>query len=264
MNTEKTIYFQYVTNLNYPIFIGVSEADFNQEEVGIFLDGMNFSPVEVARVDKSRAESEGFRLLKVKLAQGRLLHQINSFYGTERLDDGYGFKIYRHKGGGLMIHSFGAKDWEVGVVKEFARDPNHAPSKILIQRFLSWSLSQIGVCGLWGVSVDNAVVVMKKDDSRGEAVYFDCVKDVLITQDGVTEIGPEFKIIRLDSTLLNRTKVMTREELISFLPMHTSYLAERSLSTPVRQMLSKIAMTFIGEVYPEENFLPRTRSASGF
>lgn len=267
-NKEKTIYFQYVSDLNYPIFISFSESSFEREELGLFLESMNFSPVEEEKVSTVRSDDPHFRHLKIRKAEGRIARQISIIsdsdkYGSERIDNGTGYQIYRFKNCAMMVFSFRSKDWEVGVLNGFGSDITDAPSKIVINRFLSWSLGQVGVCGVWGVAVDEGMVVCRPSTSDGECVFFDLENDVFITNDGVNTLSGGFKFIRLDSTLYNTSKYMSREALLSFLPIHTTYFSKDGLTLPIRQIISTLAMTYSGVIYPADNFIPRKRSVSG-
>ncbi len=258
-DTVKLMYFQYVTGLNYPIFISFSEKDFEREEMGVFLEGLGFSPVDEKKVKSVQEEDPHFRILKLTKAGGRIAQQIakthsTSGFGPERIDQGKGFQIYRYKNCAMVIFSFRSKEWEAGVLETFGADPQITESKIVINRFLSWSLSAIGVCGVWGQKSDEGMVVMRADHSKGSCVFFDIENQVLITKDVVEPLNSDFKFIRINKTLHNKRIAMSREDLLSFLPMHSSYFSPNGLSVPVRQLISKLAITFCGEVISLNSF----------
>lgn len=261
---EETLYFQYVSDLNYPVFLSFSQKEFNKEEMAVLLENLNFSPKDEAEVDKVRGEDPQFRILKIKIASGRLVRQIQTVqvsdrFGPERIDQGNGFNIYRYKNTGLMVYSFRSPEWELGVLEDFASDPTSIASRVVVNRYLSWALSQVGVCGIWGVAVDNSMVVSKVGSSQGECVFFDLENQKVITQDGIQNLDYGFQFIRLDATLKDKTIEMSREQLLSFLPMHCTYFSTNFLSVPIRQMISRLALSVPGVIYPASNFVPRNR-----
>ena len=103
---------------------------------------------------------------------------------------------------------------------------------------------------------------MKQEGSLGEAIFFDMNQAKVMTADGVKEIGPSFSILRLSSELKDKTLTMKKEELISFLSTHTTYLSYSGLDYEIKKAILQMAQLIPGYIYPTENFLPRTSAAA--
>ncbi len=149
-------------------------------------------------------------------------------------------------------------EWQLAAFDDFGSTEHDLDYKIILNRFLSWSLAPLGIVGFWGVPVDDGVVVMRQNKSQGEAVYLDIFNGNVISLDGYKKISARFKIMRLNSTLHGRNIVMTNEELLSFLTTHVSYFDYSGPSVPVRQIIQAISKKFQGLLHPEESFRPRT------
>lgn len=254
-------YFQYFKDLDYPIYLGVHLGDFDADTVVNFLEAMNFQEVEDKIVEENR-EKYGFRLLKIARAKKRVMKQIGSFmesdrFAGEKIIPGTGHQIYRFQGHALLVYSLRAKEWEMGMIKDFGADEFQTIHRMIIQRFLSWSLAPLGICGFWAMAVDEGAVVLTPYQSLGEAVFIDLREDKVLTLDGAKELDSDFSFVRLDTTLKGRSKEMSIEELFGFLTVHCSYFSYEGLSVPVRQMIQTLAKNILGVVIPESHFVPR-------
>ncbi|MBY0412819.1 MAG: hypothetical protein K2Q18_01575, partial [Bdellovibrionales bacterium] len=155
----------------------------------------------------------------------------------------------------------GVKRWQLGCFSDFGTNKEATiklAARTVIHRFLSWALAQHGILGLWGVTVDEGMVLQRVTESKGEAVFIDVVGNKILSLDGIKKLGPRFKVLRLDPTLHGRNIRMSKEELVSFISAHASYLDYAGLSVPVRQMIQELTKMTEGLVHPEESFRPRT------
>jgi hypothetical protein len=146
----------------------------------------------------------------------------------------------------------------LGCYANLAAKDNLLAARTIINRYLSWALSPLGILGLWGVVIDDGVVAQRSSDSKGEAVFIEMGKQRLLTVDGVKKISPKFKILRLDPTLHNRNIKMSNEEFVSFLFSHCTYFDYAGPSVPVRQLIQSMAKITEGLIHPQESFRPRT------
>ena len=180
-------------------------------------------------------------------------------YGKESLIPKEGYKIYRYKNHTMVIYSYVSVEWQMACFSDFGveEDQNQA-YRTIINRYLSWSLAPMGIVGFWGVPVKEGIVVMKQEDSIGEAVYFDINKGLLLSMDGIKKVSPRFKILRLENNLRVKNKMMSKEELMGFLSHHTTFMDNRGITTPVRQMVQVLAQTVQGMIHPKESFNPRS------
>jgi hypothetical protein len=262
--SKKSLY-QYQKEINLPIFISVDLTTF-ESSFGEFLSKMKFTKL----TDKEEIDAQGqlkknnhARILHMSEASLLVAKQIQSTmesdrYGSESIIPKEGYRVYRYKDLGLMVYSFGAKEWQLGCYKDFGSTEQKMSSRMMINRFLSWALVPHGIVGLWGVSIDDGMVAQRPGDSKGEAVFVDIVGSRLITQDGIKKLRSHFKVLRLDPTLKGRNIKMSSEELLSFLSAHCTYLDSSGLSVPVRQMIQSMSKMSEGLVHPAESFRPRT------
>jgi hypothetical protein len=265
---NKKTYYQYQKELKLPIYLAFDAQSF-ESGLGDFLISMKFSRLdgkEEAEALQEIAANNAARCLNISVATpivGRQIHSAveSDRYGLESVIPKGGYQVYRYKDVGLMVYSFGVKNWEFGCHEDFGTNKDAAKklaAKTVIHRFLSWTLATHGILGIWGVTVDNALVLQRVGDSKGEAVFIDVVGSRVISLDGVKKLGPKFKILRLDPTLHGRDVRMTSVELIGSISSHCSYMDYYGLSVPVRQMIQALARMSEGLVHPLESFRPRT------
>lgn len=262
---SKKTYFQYQKDLNLPIYLAVDLTHF-ESSFGEFINAMKFSKLgdkEEATALAEIKKNNHARVLHLSEASPLVAKQIQSTmesdrYGNESIIPKDGYRVYRHKELGLMVYSFGVKEWQLGCYRDFGASSCAFGSRMMINRFLSWALVPHGIVGLWGVTVDDGMVAQRAIDSKGEVVFIDIKGLRMITFDGVKKMRPHFKVLRLDPTLKGRNIRMSSEELLSFLSAHCSYLDSSGLSVPVRQMIQALSKMTEGLVHPQESFRPRT------
>ena len=261
----KKLYFQYQKELNLPIYICVEPLAFDQRVLE-FIAEMQFVKLnekEEVQALKTIATHRQARVLHISEATPAVSRQIqmsleSDRYGLETITPGPRYRVYRYKKFALMIYSYNAKEWQLGCYSNFANKENLIQARIVINRYLSWSLSPLGILGIWGVAVDDGMVAQRAADAKGEVILIDINNNRLITIDGVKKISPKFKVLRLDPTLKGRNIRMTNEEFISFLFSHCSYFDYSGPSVPVRQMIQAFAKMTEGLVHPQESFRPKT------
>lgn len=265
---SKKNYYQYQKDLNLPIYIALDPQSF-ESGLNDFLVSMQFTKLnekeEVSALEIMK-KNNASRCLNFFEATPGVSRQIQATsesdrYGQESIIPKPGYNVYRYKEIGLMVYSFGVKAWEFGCYSDFGSNKDNAKkiaARTVINRFLSWSLAHHGILGLWGVTVDDGMVLQRATESRGEAVFVDVVGNKILSLDGIKKLGPKFKVLRLDPTLRGRNIRMTNEELLSFLSAHCSYMDYSGLSVPVRQMIQTLAKMTEGLVHPQESFRPKT------
>lgn len=269
MDSKQNSFYQYHADLDFPIFIKVVDGLEGKDEgnLAALLKQMKFRELaghEEDMVEKTLSENPQARMLTLKLASFKLANQINSvassdLYGCESVVPKNGYKVYRYKSMALLVYSFAAPAWECGVTNKFCvGEKGIFAGRSIFNRFLSWSLSSLGVIGFWGVPIDEGFVVLNQKDSCGEVVFVDVTNQKMISMDGVRDISTGLEILRLDSGLRERSLIMRESELLSFLCVKTSFFDPQRLSTPVRQMVQKISKMALGKVYPKSSFQPRT------
>jgi hypothetical protein len=265
MTMSKKNYFQYYKELDIPVYISIDLTHFDQG-VQDLLAKLKFSKLtdsEEASVHKSMSQRKDARLLNISEATALVGKQINMAmesdrYGDESIIPKAGYRVYRYKGMGLLVFSFGAREWSLGCYKDFGSRIVHTESMVMMNRFLSWALSSLGYLGIWGASIDEGMVAQRYSDSKAELVFIDIFNNRVLTIDGMKKLSPRFKVLRLDPMIKGRNIKMSQEEYLSFLSAHCSYFDYSGLSVPVRQMIQAFARMTEGLVHPEESFRPRT------
>lgn len=260
---KKGTYFQFNPSANYPVFIFL-ENKFMDTNFFKILKELQFVELTEEQL-KSKAElfsNSNFRLLNIKEASVKVSQQIlrsnqDDRFGPESITELASHKVYRYKSQALVVFSYRFKEWEMGCFANFGNEKSTLETKMVLHRYLSWSLSVIGVVGFWGVPVEEGVVINKPSEVKAEAVYFDLKRLSTITIEGEKKVGSNFKIIRLDTTLTNRNIILKREELIGFLFTHSTFLDYRGPSIPVRQVIQEISQLATGILHPEKSFKPR-------
>lgn len=269
METKQNSLFQYHLDSDFPIFIKIVD-DLEGKDKGnlkTLLDQMKFRELsghEEDSVEKTLSENPKARMLTLKVASFKLSGQINSVassdrYGLESVLPKSGYKVYRYKNMALMVYSFAAASWECGVTDRFCVGVDGVfAARSILNRFLTWSLANLGVVGFWGVPVDEGFVVLNQKESQGEAIFIDVMNGKLFSCDGVKDVSGGLEILRLDSAIKGRSILMRPTELLSFLSVKTSYLDPQGISIPIRQLINQLAKQATGKVYPRSSFQPRS------
>lgn len=262
-NTKGIIYFQFNSDLDYPVYLKVNPTVFDS----------NFAEI-IRHLGFTRCNEKGVEIAQKKLAMGhaKILHiseaspKVAQQIGHSRFEDKFGpeaiipksgYKIYKYAGVALLVYSFATSEWQLGCMPNFGSKKDEISCKVILNRFLSWSLCSSGVIGFWGAPVEEGIVVMRQARSNGECVFIDVHKNIVISTEGNKSIRSSFQILRLDKTLKNRTIRMSREEVFSFLSNRTTFFDYNGLIVSVRQMIQMITKISQGVVHPYEDFRPK-------
>lgn len=256
-------FFQYYKEADYPVFIKL-DSDFLKADFFKLLKELHFTELTSDEVkSKSALFSHRFcRVLHITEATPKTSQLIKSNstddrFGPETFTDLATHRVYRYKDQALVVYSFRFKEWQMGCYSTFAEGEHFFEAKMVMGRFLGWSLSVLGIVGFWGSPVEEGLVINKPIESRGEVVFLDIKRMVMLTIDGEKKIKSAFTIIRLDNTLSNRNIRMTKEELIGFLGSSTVYVDFQGLTISVRQVIQEISHFAHGIIHPAINFRPR-------
>lgn len=256
--TNEVNYYQFQKDLNYPVFLRFENKDLESEFQNL-MTNLGFSKLETAELKSIQFDHHSTKVLRIQRANPRVAKQIDETYATDK----YGpeninqlgtYDVYRYKNFGMMILSETNYIWELGVKNI---EKGHNEIKTMLVRFISWTLASQGVFGVWSVPVEEGLVVMKPSESNFETSFIDVKKNIFITQDGVKTLEGGMQILRLDESLKDRSRGMSKEELISFLSTKNTFFSYRGLDFRIRQSIFDLAQIAQGVVYPVENFKPR-------
>ncbi|PIK13897.1 MAG: hypothetical protein CES88_13000 [Halobacteriovorax sp. JY17] len=265
MEQSNYTYFQYFKGLGLPIYIRLNLSSFHSDFLDL-LKKMKFDELSSAESEKMLTDFDGEkfgRILTINEASPGVMRQIGLYsesdkFGSESIHPKDSYNVYRYRGVALMVYGHSFKEWEMGCTEDLGTDGVELATKMILMRFLSWSLAPLGIIGFWGVPVDEGMVVQKPNEAGGEVVFIDVFKRWLYTQDGQKKMKNSFKLLKLDNSLKDRSIKMSPEQFISFLSAHCSYFSYGGMTIPTRQMIQSVCRTYEGLVYPTESFQPRT------
>lgn len=262
---KKYTYFQFFKELDLPLYVRVELGRFAPELVTMLATSRfeELSESEGKKVLKGLKDRKNSRLLTINEAGIGVARQLGisvdgDRFGPETIIPRDGYRIYRYRGLALMIYSFNALEWEMGALSHLGQKDRSEYTRIVLNRFLSLALAPFGFLGLWGVPVDEGIVVMKSQESKGEAVFIDLLGRQILTLDGARPLKGHFSILKLDPVLKGRNIKMSPEELLGFLTLHCTYLDYQGPSVPIRQLIQTLSKTAEGLIHPKESFKPRT------
>ncbi|MFZ4713926.1 MAG: hypothetical protein ACOYL6_09455 [Bacteriovoracaceae bacterium] len=268
MKSENQIpkFYQYYKDQDIPVYLKV-ENTFLGVSFFNLLKSLHFGELTLEEYEKKKNQNKLSRTLIIEEASHRASQQINRTlvddrYGPESVTTMSTHKVYRYKNQAVIIYSFLVREWHMGCYAEFASEQNIFEAKMVINRYLSWSLSMMGIAGFWGTPIGEGAVITRPIDSKGEALFFDLKNMQMFTIDGIKKIKPGFRIIRLDSTLVDRNVIMRREELVGFLSSHTVYIDPSGSSVPIRQVVQELSALAQGILHPTKSFKPRFNTAA--
>ncbi len=253
-------YYQFGQgDAGYPVYVKICDEAL-EGRLSKVLASVGLSKLDdkaIAKIVKLPLDS--IRVLDITSASGMALNQINIIsesdaFGEESVIPSSGYRVYRHKGIGMMVYSFGSTVWQLGVSEDCGSDKFMKESRIIFARFLSLALAKYGVIGFWGVVVENSLVVMRAKESKGEVVFIDSLKMRLAAQGEIKEIRSGFQIVRLGKCVNGKSILLKRDELISFLMTYNSYLDYGQSSSIIGQIVNKITSVATGIMYPAESF----------
>lgn len=263
MKEQKLSYYQFKSKLNYQVFLRFEDAAL-EAQLAETLEIMGFDLLDedtFKQLDFKRYKTKILKISRASLNVAKQISQMNHLndkFGAESLNQMGSYDIYRFRDVGMMIYSEINPMWELGL----KTTDNKEAIRCILTRFLSFAFTatQTQVVGFWGVPVDQGVVLMSPKKSNYEAVFFDLARNEIVCYGQVKAIESEVEILRLDESFSNNMKVMTREELLSFLSVSTCHLSYSELNQNIREVIFKICHMSKGFVYPEENFKPRLSS----
>ena len=241
-------YFQYVKDEGYGVFICCEPG----VVVKNFLLQNRFSEVlEKDFLAHKDQDPEHCRVLVINRATPRVRKYIQEASGDffkERVTSKESCYLYRLQGYGLMVFSHFRTHWPLGVVGDFGDVRYQIAHRIILSRFLGSALASMGVCGFWGTSTEEGMVVMRKERSLGEAIFLDLSRQLIHTSEGVKPLDTGFSFLRLCSNHRENRKMVT-EELLSFLAYHCVFLDSAGFSGSVKQMIYEISLSYQGRLH---------------
>lgn len=265
MSDKKTAkYYQYQGEDGYPVFLKFESAE-TEQSIKDIVTALGFKKVEENKLKQIPVDRITTKVLTIREASPKVAKEINlgtpglDFLGPESISARGTYNVYKYKAVGMMVFAATNTLWELGITNT---QKNHKEIKVILVRFLSWALASQGIVGLWAVPVEEGVVVMKPIEANHEVVFVDLQNMKLLTQDGQVDLVGGLQFIRLDENLRQQSRAMSKEQVLSFLSTHTTYLSFNGLDYKLKDTIYQLANLFDGVILPVENFKPRATQAA--
>lgn len=248
--TQSTHYFQWQKTLGLPVFLRVP-VELLEGRLLKLLTDLGFGELSAAEQKVAALNRAGSRVISLSRASARVARQVSlgdtpDRYGSETLSFSLGAQVYIHRRIGMLVFSLGRPVWELGVASSLETTEELMGLRVMLNRSLSWALAPFGVLGLWGITTDQGIVVMRQQQSFGEVVFIDAQKGQLFTSTGVSRIEGQFKIYRADKPGTQGQR-MSGEELVSFLSTANTYLSHDALPAALKRTALLLGARVAGE-----------------
>jgi len=177
MSDTNFSYYQFRKDQGYQTYLRFEDLEF-ETQLGEVLSTMGFDKVDRDEVKGIDFDPRRTKVLKVVKATPNVARQIiktgflSDKYGPESVSQMGRYEIYRYKDVGMMVFNENTGLWELGL-----KDTTNSDAlRVMLTRYLSFALAQIGVIGFWGVPVDEGFVVMNPKAAKYEALFVDMKK----------------------------------------------------------------------------------------
>lgn len=240
METTKWTYFQYRKNHQYPIYVRFHEEDL-KGKFNHLLGEMGFAALTEPESRKIPLQKLHTKILTIQEASARLQRQITGSdlldkYGSESLSLQMGMPVYTYRKVGVMGLPASRALWDLAVNSELAHTDQMIGLRVILVRFVSQALADLGILCYWGTVKDDTLILMKQNQSFGEAVFIDTSKKMIFSNGGEIKFGQSLKIIRKDKEM-NHKVVMSREDLIGYLSVSTCLLSFTGISHSMKKAI---------------------------
>lgn len=250
MENVKWNYYQYRKNHGYPIYIRFKQDELNSKFTHV-LSELGFGLLTETESKKIPLQKGSTRVLTIQEASSRLQVQINGSdlmdkYGMpESLSLQMGMPVYTYRKVGVMGLPFNKPLWELALHPDISQTDQMVGVRVVLVRFLSQALAESGVLAYWGTVKDDTVIVMKQQQSFGEAVLIDMNKKVIFSNGGEMKLAASLKILRKDKEVSHAMK-MSREDIISFLSVSTCLLSFSGISHAMKKAIYELSSNASG------------------
>jgi hypothetical protein len=245
-------YFQFCKDENLPIFISYDNTHYS-EKLENFLIDLNFHKVDLKEKPEEQIKNlvltKMGTILSVRLPTPSLYDAMGRKYSEDGVSSesatiGNNAKIYSYQGHAIMVYSLASREWEIALKHDFGNNSNKVIEKIIINRFLSLSLSNLGIIGFWGKLTTDGALLLNQFESNGEAIYFNVLKSKIISVNQRKKINGAFNFYKKGNKVQGQKITLSREETVGFLGNRCCFLDYPGLTLPVRQMISTLGRMY--------------------
>ncbi len=243
-------YFQWQKTHGYPVFLRMP-AEMMEGRLVKLLTDLGFTELTEKEQKTAALTRAGARVISLSQASARVARQVClgdslDVHGAESLTYAAGAQVYTYRRIGMMVFSPSRPMWELGIVSNLETTEELMGLRVMLNRSLSWALAPFGVLGLWGITTDQGIVVMRQQQSFGEVVFIDAQKGFLFASAGVARIEGHFKIYRADKAGTQGLR-MSPEELVSFLSTANTHLSHEALPPGLKRTALVLGARVAGE-----------------
>lgn len=258
METTKWSYYQYRKNYQYPIYVRFKQDELNAK-FSHLLQEMGYVELTDPETKKIQLNKPHTKILTIQEASSRLQQLINGSdlldkYGPESLSLQMGMPVYTYRKVGVMGLPRAKTLWDLAVHHDISNTDQMVGLRIIFVRFLAQALADLGVLCYWGTVKDDTVIIMKQNQSFGEAVLIDTNKRVVFSNAGEMRLNSSLKIIRKDKESKHATN-MSREDLIGFLSVSTCLLSFNGITHTMKKAIYELSSEVSGSYAGSENGL---------
>jgi hypothetical protein len=257
MTQEKISYYRFWSPLNLPIFIKLGSEEY-KEKFRPVLEQCYFSEIKEEEFKKlTSVNNRNLRVLIIEnlkkgLEQRLLELSYSGRIGKESITPYRDYYLYRYQRQALLMYSFRHTEWRLGISDLLFTDP--FGMRLVINRFLGWSLSPCSCVGLWGELIDNKILVSGAIESQARSVIIH-VEDGLYTSNNlasgkVEKVSDFFHIVHVEPQLREERR-MNRDELYGFIMARCTFFHGQRLDLPMRQLIYNLARVSIGLRTPQ-------------
>lgn len=233
-------YYQYRKTHDYPVYVRLRQDELNPKFEHLLRE-LGFDLLADKDSKKIPLNRPHTRVLTVQTAGPKLNSQIHGSdlldrYGLESLSYQSSMPIYTYRKVGLLALPLSKTLWDLALSQDIALTDQMIGMRVVLVRFLALALSDMGIICYWGTLKDNSVIVMKQNQSFGEAIVIDFSKRIAFFNGGQMSIGNNIKLIRKDKEMRVATP-MGREELISFLSVSSCLLSFSGITPAMKKSI---------------------------
>jgi len=256
MDAIKWDYFQYRKNHGYPVYLRFKHDELHQKFQHLVQE-MGFQELTEQESKKISLTKPHTRVLTIQGASARLQQQISGSdsmekYGSEVLSIQSNVPVYTYRKVGVMALPVARPLWDLAIHQDISNTDQMVGMRVILVRYLSQALAEMGVLTYWGTVKDENVIIMKQLQSFGEAVLIDYNKKVIFSHGGETKLGSTIKIIRKDKEVKVSTK-LNREEVISFLSVSTCHLSFSGISHAMKKAIYGLSTEVTASYWISDN-----------
>lgn len=256
MDATKWTYFQFRKNHQYQIYVRFKQDELNPK-FSHLLEELGFATLVESEVKKVHLQKDNSKILTVQEASARLQLQIHGSdildkYGPESLSLHMGIPLYTFRKVGVMGQPVSKALWDLAIHSDISQTDQMVGLRIILVRFLSQALADLGVISYWGTFKEDKIFMMKQGQSFGEAVFIDLHKRMIFYNGGEAKLGATLKIIRKDQEAVY-SSLMSREDLIGFLSVSTCLMSFNGITSAMKKNIYELSSRASGSYATTEN-----------